>query len=264
MRSFKKVALLAAVAGAIGIAQSGVFATEKAAAQSTLHKPDAVAMDALVKMSGYLQTVKQFSLDVDSTTDRIMVNGDTTQLIQLSHKTKLTVNRPDHLKADIVGDASGTSRHAYFNGKHFTLYTQPDNYYATVAAPATIKELTGALESRYGIELPLSDIFTLGSNPDDMKRVLSAAYLGDEVVGGVTCSHYAYHESAVDWQIWIQKGNQPLPCKLNIVTLTDKQRPQYTAVYHWNLNPEINQKTFEFSAPENARQIKFAQIANAQ
>ncbi|BBU29642.1 hypothetical protein BTHE68_33760 [Burkholderia sp. THE68] len=221
-------------------------------------------MDALVKMSAYLQTVKQFVLDVDSTTDQVMVDGETSQLIQSSHNTELTVRRPDSLRADISGSASVNSRHAYFDGKHFTLYTEPPRFYATVDAPATIKDLMGDLETKYGIELPLSDIFTLGANPDEMKRVLSTAYIGDEVLGGVTCSHYAYHENAVDWQLWIKKGDQPLPCKLNIVTLTDKERPQYTAVYRWNINPRIDQKAFEFSAPEGARQIKFVQIHGAQ
>ncbi len=131
-------------------------------------------------------------------------------------------------------------------------------------APATIKELINDLGDKYGIELPLSDIFTLGANPDDMKRVLSAAYLGDETINGATCSHYAYHEKSVDWQLWVQKGDKPLPCKLNIVTLSDKERPQYTAIYRWNLNPEIGNGAFAFSAPESAREIKIVQVKDTQ
>ncbi|WP_250529514.1 DUF2092 domain-containing protein [Caballeronia sp. ATUFL_F1_KS4A] len=256
---FAKLALCAAVAGALC---SMVSASAKETA--TAHKPDPAAMEALAKMSAYMQTVKQFVLDVDSTTDQIMVDGKTAQLVQLSHTTKLTVNRPDHLKADISGGAPGSSRHAYFDGKHFTLYTEPGKYYATVPAPATIKELINDLGDKYGIELPLSDIFTLGANPDDMKRVLSAAYLGDETINGATCSHYAYHEKSVDWQLWVQKGDKPLPCKLNIVTLSDKERPQYTAIYRWNLNPEIGNGAFAFSAPENAREIKIVQVKDTQ
>lgn len=256
---FANMAFCAIVAGALSSA-GNASAKETAATQ----KPDASAMDALTKMSAYMETVKHFVLDVDSTTDQIMVDGKTEQLIQLAHNTKLTVNRPDHLKADISGGAPGSSRHVFFDGKSFTLYTEPGKYYATVAAPATIKELINDLSDKYGIELPLSDIFTLGANPSDMKRVISAAYIGDEVVNGVTCSHYAYHERAVDWQIWIQKGDQPLPCKLNIVTLADKDRPQYTAVYHWNLNPDISKNTFSFSAPENAHEIKIVQVKGAQ
>ncbi len=234
------------------------------ATPSAAHKPDPEAIDALVKMNSYLQTVKQFGLDVDSTTDQIMVDGSTTQLIQLSHSTKMTVSRPDSLKADIVGGAPGTSRHAIYDGKSFTLFTEPGNYYATVPAPSTIKELIVDIESKYGLELPLADIFSLGANPAAFTGVISAVYVGDEVVGGNTCSHYAYHEKQFDWQIWIQKGDQPLPCKLNIVTSEDKQKPQYTAVYHWNLKPEITPTTFKFTPPENAHQIKFVQSSDAQ
>ncbi|SAK90777.1 hypothetical protein AWB77_05025 [Caballeronia fortuita] len=263
-KTFAKLSLCGLVAGALCSAGSYAVAKETETAHAAAQVPDAEALNALTRMSAYMQTVKQFVLDVDSTTDQILVNGKTEQLVQMAHTTKLTVNRPDHLKADITGIAPDSSRHAYFDGKHFTLYTQPDNYYATVDAPATIKELMSDLGTKYGIELPLSDIFTLGANPSDMKRIISAAYLGDEVVSGATCSHYAYHENTVDWQLWIKKGDQPLPCKLNIVTRLDSERPQFTAVYHWNLNPEIDNGTFAFTAPKNAHEITFVQNKGAQ
>ena len=263
-QKFTKLALIAAIAGALWASGGAAVAASKAAASSAAHKPDPEAIDALVKMNSYLQTVKQFDLNVDSTTDQIMVDGSTTQLIQLSHSTKMTVSRPDSLKADIVGGAPGTSRHAFYDGKSFTLYTEPGNYYATVPAPSTIKDLMGDLEDKYGLELPLSDIFSLGANPAAFSKVISAVYIGDEVVNGNTCSHYAYHEKHLDWQIWIQKGDQPLPCKLNIVTSADKERPQYTAVYHWNLKPEITPATFTFTPPGNAHRIKFVQSSSAQ
>jgi hypothetical protein len=266
---FTGLALIAAISGAIYASGGAAFAasktaTSKAVAPTAAHKPDPEAIDALVKMNAYLQTIKQFDLDVDSTTDQIMVDGATTQLIQLSHNTRMTVSRPDSLKADIVGGAPGTSRHAYYDGKTFTLYTEPGNYYATVPAPATIHELTDKLEDKYGIDLPLSDIFALGADPAAFSSVISATYIGDEVVSGNTCSHYAYHEAHLDWQIWIQKGDQPLPCKLNIVTSSDKERPQYTAVYHWNLAPQITATTFKFTPPENAHPIKFVQSSDGQ
>ncbi|WP_244143452.1 DUF2092 domain-containing protein [Paraburkholderia sacchari] len=267
-QKFTRLALAAAIAGALCAPGGAVMAASKAASKATAssaaHKPDPAAIDALVKMNSYLQTVKQFDLDVDSTTDQIMVDGSTTQLIQMSHNTKMTVSRPDSLKADIVGGAPGNSRHAIYDGKTFTLYTEPANYYATVPAPSTIKELIGDLESRYGVELPLNDIFSLGADPAAFADVISAVYVGDEVVNGNTCSHYAYHQKQIDWQIWIQKGEQPLPCKLNIVTSADKERPQYTAVYRWNLKPEITPATFKFTPPENAHQIKFVQSGDAQ
>ncbi|MBN3858645.1 DUF2092 domain-containing protein [Paraburkholderia sp. Ac-20340] len=259
-----RLAALAAVALTFCAAGEAAMAAKKVVAPAAATKPDPEALDALTRMSSFMETVKQFDLDVDSTTDQIMVNGATTQLIQLSHNTKLTVSRPDSLKVDIVGGAPGYSRHVFYNGKTFTLFTEPGNYYASAPAPATIKELMGDLENKYGIELPLSDIFTLGANPDDLKRVTSAVYIGDEVVSGNTCSHYAYRQNNLDWQIWIQKGSQPLPCKLNIVTSQDKERPQYTAIYHWNLKPEISAKLFDFSPPENAHQIKFVQTNGAQ
>ena len=33
-------------------------------------------------------------------------------------------------------------------------------------------------------------------------------------IDGVATDHYAFREADVDWEVWIQKGDQPLPRKL--------------------------------------------------
>ena len=45
------------------------------------------------------------------------------------------------------------------------MYGQLVNYYATVPAPPTIAELIDKLDERYGIEMPLVDLFMWGYAP---------------------------------------------------------------------------------------------------
>jgi hypothetical protein len=75
------------------------------------------------------------------------------------------------------------------------------------------------------------------------------------VVGGATCNLYAFRQEGVDWQVWIQKGNYPLPRKLVITTLTDEARPQYAATYRWDLAPSFNDTAFTFDPPEDALRV---------
>ena len=46
--------------------------------------------------------------------------------------------------------------------------------------------------------------------------------VGPSVVGGVTCEQYAFRQADIDWQIWIQLGDYPLPRRLVATTTTDE------------------------------------------
>lgn len=216
------------------------------------------ALDALTQMGSYLQTQKKFTVNIAVNVDRVLTNN---QLIQSSYTIQLQVELPNHLKADFSGRIPGKSKHAYYDGQSFTLHTLPSNYYAIIDAPATFKELNDSLQREYGIEVPLYDLFSIGVDTSLTEQMISAVYIGDETVGDKICSHYAYQEKEIDWQIWIQKGSTPLPCKLNIVTLTDDAHPQYTATYKWNLSPKLNAKSFQYLPSKDAKKIDILRIS---
>ena len=53
-------------------------------------------------------------------------------------------------------------------------------------------------------------------------QALKSAYeVGTATIDGVPTDHFAFREGDVDWEVWIQKGDQPLPRKLVIVDRTD-------------------------------------------
>ena len=91
----------------------------------------------------------------------------------------------------------------------------------------------------------------------------AAADLGPASVTGVTCQQYAFRQADIDWQIWIQKGEHPLPRRLVITTKTDEARPQHTAEYTWNLAPSFNDAAFTFDPPEGAGKVVLAKAAAA-
>jgi hypothetical protein len=134
------------------------------------------------------------------------------------------------------------------------------NYYATVPAPPTIAKLTDDLSDKYGIELPLVDLFQWGTNDTDIKKITAAVDIGPSAVDGVTCEQYAFRQKGVDWQIWIQLGEFPLPRKLVIRTLTDDAKPQHSEILGWNLAPSFSDNAFTFDPPAGARRITIAEI----
>jgi hypothetical protein len=228
-----------------------LIAIAPASAQELSKEPE--AMEALSQMGAYLRTLKSFQVTAEVAEDHVLTDGQKVTL----HKTVDVVARmPDRLFAHDTGDRR--DRLWFYNGKTFTLYARRAGYYATVTAPPTIGKLTEVAWNEYQIQFPLEDLFLWGSDRIDSSVITAAADIGSAWVRGITCQHYVFRQPGLDWQVWIQKGDHPLPRKLVLTTLTDEARPQYTSILTWNLTPSYNEATFNFNPPEGARKIVFA------
>src|SRR5262249_30311261 len=104
------------------------------------------------------------------------------------------------------------------------------------------------------------DLFRWGTPQADPNAITNALDIGPSVIDGTTCQHYAYRQQGLDWQIWIQNGDFPLPRKLVITTTTDDARPQHESQYTWTLAPSFSQDAFAFVAPPDAKKITFAEV----
>jgi len=219
---------------------------------------DPNVVKALDKMGAYLRTLTAFEVESTNSTDEVL---DTGQKVQFDGTARLQARRPNRLHAEIKTDRK--DREFFYDGKTFTLFGRRVNYYATVPAPATLRELFTLLAERYGIEVPLVDLFLWGSEDNRASDLRSAIDLGPATVGGTACEQYALRQEGVDWQVWIQKGETPLPRKLVITTTSDPAQPQYVSVLKWNLTPKLDDAIFSFSPPEGAMRIVL-QTANGQ
>jgi hypothetical protein len=216
---------------------------------------DTAAMNALERMGRYLGTLREMQVTAAITKENVLTDG---QKIQSSANADLVAVRPNRLRLAVDGDKH--QRLFLYDGATFTLYAPALRYYASAPAPPSIILLADTLEDRFNIELPLVDLFRWGTPQAPMSEIRSARVVGSSAVGGVTCEHYAFRQDGLDWEVWIQKGEHPLPRKLVLNTLTDDARPQYTATYTWNLAPSYNDAAFTFVAPPDARAIAFSQV----
>jgi hypothetical protein len=239
---------------AIALALVAVPAVAQPAAPASAVDPASIA--ALTSMSAYLRTLKTFQVEAATATDEVLEDG---QLVKYSGTTNIVAQFPNKLFADVTSDRN--ERQYVYDGKTFTLLARRVGYYATVPAPGTVRELADVLSAKYDIEVPLSDLFLWGAPGWNSASITSALDLGPGVVDGTTCEHYAFRQEGVDWQIWIQKGEFPLPRKLVITTTTDPARPQHTAVYTWNLAPSVNDAAFTFTPPKGANKIILADVS---
>jgi hypothetical protein len=227
--------------------------TKAPASHATSDAINQDAIDALNSMGNYLRTLKSFQIHAVTTKDDVLDDG---QLIQFDTHVDMLARMPDRLRVAIVN--ARQDRMYFYDGKTFTLYAKRVNYYASMPAPPTVGKLASELSDKWGMELPLEDLFYWGGPQSKVSEIKGAIDVGVAEVGGVTCEHYAFRQPGLDWQIWIQQGDFPLPRKLVITTLSDEARPQYSSVIDWNLAPSFNEAAFQFEPPSNAQKITFA------
>jgi hypothetical protein len=241
---------------AVGLAALLAIAAPGAAhAQPAGIDPQATRL--LKASTDFLAKQKRFSLEARNTIEVVLVSG---QKIQFGHAARMSVQRPDRLRADRVGDLVEQS--FFYDGKALTLLDTGTKHYATVPAPDNLEAMLDMARTDLDIVSPASDLVYRNAYDILMTDVVQGFVVGKGIVEGVRCDHLAFRAPHVDWQIWIEEGAQPLPRKLVITTRDQPSAPQFSVVVaKWNLSPVFTPQTFAFRAPSGARRVEFLPIA---
>jgi len=216
---------------------------------------DPASIQALKDMGAFLQTLKRFRVSTELTGERVLADG---QKLEHSAVADMDVARPNKLRA--LMHSARSERELVYDGKAVTLYAPAQKYYSTVAFSGTIGELIDVLEQRYGVQLPLSDLFLWGTPAAPLDKIVSAMNAGQDFVGDDLCDHYAFRQAKIDWQIWITTGGKPLPRKVVVTNLADEARPQSVSMLDWDLKSTFKDTVFKFTPPKGASKIEIVPV----
>ena len=242
---------------ALAVTTLGLMLPAAAHAQAAGVDPDAAGM--LKRMTDYVGKLPRFSVDTAATLEVVLHSG---QKIQFTSASRTTLQRPDKLRSERIGDV--VSQLFYYDGRKLTVYNPQDGYYATAAAPATIDAMVDFAREKLDVVAPATDLVTQDAYERLIDGVTQAFWVGKSAVGGVPCDHLAFRSDAVDWQIWIEDGEKPLPRKLVITSLDVAQAPQFEVVMsNWSLEPAIPAGFFDFTPPPGARAVEFLPVGQA-
>src|SRR3954451_13448713 len=114
-------------------------------------EPDAVA--ALKRMSSYLTSLNTAQITSNGSLDVVTQDG---QRIQLDGVTNYKLRKPGFA---IDFDSDLKKRRFFYDGKNFTEYSPSVGFYASTAAPPTNRDALDVMYTKYGIKLPLDDLF---------------------------------------------------------------------------------------------------------
>jgi hypothetical protein len=246
--------------GGLMSALIAVAALWPATCLAELSDVDSEAIELLRRTTDYLAGFKEFRVETDTTIEIVTSSG---QKLQLGTLASVTIQRPNKMRAERVGEFLRQIVF-YYDGKSLTMSHPDDGYYATVAAPPTLEAMLDFARTSLDIIAPASDLVYKNAFERLTEGLTSAFVVEKAVVGNVRCDHIAFRNPEVDWQIWIQEGDKPLPRKFIVTSKKMVQSPQFVMVLSkWEAAPKITQATFNFVPPKKHTEIDFILVPPA-
>lgn len=215
---------------------------------------DPQAREILLKMCAFMKAQSHFSFKAEVTDDKPEQDG---AIIQNSFDLDAWVRRPDRMRVDGEGDVVG--KQFYYDGKTFTLYDKAHNVYATEEVPGDIEGALDKAHRDYNLTIALADMASASLCEHMSQGIGNGVYVGVRKVRGIPSHQFAFDRGDDHFQIWVDAGEAPLIRKIVITRGGLPHSPQWSATFtEWNLDPQLDESIFAFSAPQGAEKIEFA------
>jgi hypothetical protein len=240
---------------AVAIAVLPVFAAVQAQAPAV----DPAAVQVLQGMTDYLVGLKRFSVHTQNTYEDELTSG---QRVDYDISANVLIERPNKLYSERSGDL--LVQDFYYDGKSLALFNRTAGVYAMEPAPDTLEGLLDYSREKLGLYVPIADLVYSNVFPLLMESVYSAIVVGKTDINGVICQHLAFSRPDVDFQVWVEDGEQPLPCKYVVTDTTTPARYSVSTVMSdWNTAPAVLADSFSFVPSDGAQKIDFLSIESS-
>jgi hypothetical protein len=216
------------------------------------------AEQILKSMSDYVASQKNISLAYDSDVEVI-----TSELekIQFNSSGKVLLSRPDKVRATRTGGYADFE--IVFDGKTVSGLGKNVNAYTQLEAAGSIDQLIAKLRGMNLLTAPGADLLGTHVFDDLMADVIVAKHIGRGVIDGVECEHLAFRDLDVDWQLWVEVGDRPIPRKYVITSKGVGAAPQYTLrIKEWKTDAPMSADAFTFTPPQGAKKVALDELGN--
>jgi len=237
----------------------GMLATPTFAQQDETPAIDPEAVAALVQMGDRLRSLETFSIAADIASEIVLDTGE--RLTSVHH---VSIDARDKTNLRMERTSPTRERILYFDGESASLWGPVTRYYTTVPFSGTNADLITHLANKFGYELPLSDLFLWGLNPEDEKSITQARFIRSAQIDGRLCNQYAFRMEGDDLQMWIDTAEGGLPCAYQIVDRTDEAHPTFFATVDVETIVNLDDNRFTFNPPEDAVSIPFQPLENLE
>lgn len=216
------------------------------------------ASDIVRGMAKYIGGQKEIEIQFDTTLE---VVSPQLEKLQFNSSGKAQISRPDQFRVSRTGGYADVE--LIYDGKTITVFDRNANTYASEPMTGSIDEVVDTLRDAFRLDLPAADLLITDSYNALMADVVDAKHVGMGVIDNVACEHVAFRNNDTDWQLWVETGAQPIPCKLVITSKAVTGSPQYTVLFtDWENGDDFPPGTFTFTPPAGAKQVDFKTLSD--
>jgi hypothetical protein len=240
----------AIVAVGMALLPSWSWASEPQASRS-----QQLARELLSGMATRLATLPGFEVTLAGSYDALQESG---QKIEFNEVRAVALLRPDKLRME-QWRSDGARDLIVFDGRTISVFDGEAGVYAQAPQPGSLDDAVVYFVRDLGMRLPLAALLTKRFAAELQQRVTSVDYVEYTEILPVPAHHIAGRTAAVDFQVWIADGDQPLPLRIVLTYVNEPGQPQFRAQFlDWRLQAPAGAGVFSFTAPAEARQIAFA------
>ena len=238
-----------AILMAMFMVNSAVFADSNSANQ------DAKAIEVLQQMDTYTDSMKKFVIKAESYQDAAIGEG---LIISNAYDTKVSVVRTQSLHS--ISKSGSQINEIYLHEGALTVYSGEQKFFTHAKVPEPLDDgLIFALEE-LDVETPLLDLLVLHSLDKLITPGVEVVYVTDDsTIRGVDCHHVLMVGPRVDMQVWIEKGDRPVPRKTLMTYRHGEGMPRHEVFLEWSAVDGFDKSEFEFVPPKGAVEIDFVQ-----
>jgi hypothetical protein len=229
---------------------TGTASSVVQAVPETVIDPDKIVRG----MASLLTSAQSLTLHIEKSFDVVLEDG---AKIQYSGAADIALRRPDRIYVMYGDDVS--AKELWYDGSTFTLFDLLHNVYGSIATAPHIDAALEQLSADYGIRIPLAPLFSADPYAKYAAGARNKRYFGLHDVEGIASHHFLFRGDHLDWQIWIEAGERPLPRKIVVTYKELDGSPQHSIVLtEWDLDAELDDELFVADVPDGSVKADFS------
>ena len=213
------------------------------------------ASEILTRSTDFISAAPAFHVVIDGGNDVLQQNG---HLLEFGAHVQITIQRPSQANLR-VDSRDGTAATLILDGDAISAFSVIENifYYDSTRQPGDINESLDFLAAELGVPRQLR-FFLSKDLTASLSRVKSGYYVGEATIAGVLCDHLVLRNDDLDVQLWIAKGDEPVPLRLLMLHKDLEGQPRnWLQFSEWDFSPELSDRIFTLSPPSDAERFRF-------
>lgn len=217
--------------------------------------------DILTRMTEFISSAPAYALVADMANEVLQKDGQT---LESGTIIRASLQRPSQANVRFE-NRDGDNATIILDGDTITIFSTVGDVqiYDTIPQPGDIDASFVFLAEQLGVPDQLNHFFSIDLT-DSMKRMVKSGYhVGEATIAGILCDNLALRNDDADVQLWVAKGDKPIPRRLVVTYKNLEGQPQFRSQFEeWNFSPDFSKTFFSYSPPAHAERFSFFPVTS--